>query len=194
MPERVPNIWNVWIFVFTLLVVWVSYNIGRWRSVQSDIQEDIAKIKTTLEHALTEDIGPLKKEIADIKGTLKAIRAWKNEILEIKTIIERELTEDIRPLKKEIADIKGTLKAIREWKTLVFEIKNIVERELTEDIRDLKKHITDFSGAILDQLTRGKEEKGLLKKFPDLAVIACSVAEFFPNNYFRSLCIIAKNL
>ena len=192
MPERaIPN---VWVLVFTLLVVWISYNVGKWKSAQSDIQEDIAKIKTILEHELTEDIGPLKKEIADIKGTLKAIRAWKNEILEIKTIIERELTEDIRPLKSELNEIKKILRAIREWKTVVVEIKNILQRELTEDIRDLKKHITDFSGAILDQLTRGKEEKGLLKKFPDLAAIACSVAEFFPNNYFRSMCIIAKTL
>ena len=185
---------NIWVLFISLLVLWVSYDIGRWRSVQSDIQEDIAKIKTILEHELTEDIGPLKKEIAGIKETLKAIRAWKNEIVEIKTIIERELTEDIRPLKREFDEIKRILRAIREWKTDVVEIKTILQRELTEDIRGLKKDITDFSGAILDQLTRGKEEKGLIKKFPDLATIACSVAELFPNKYFKSLCSIAKTL
>lgn len=189
-----PMVLNIWVFVISILVVWLSYDIAVRRSLQSDVQEDITKIKTILERELTEDIRPLKKEIADIKGTLKAIRAWKKEILEIKTIIERELTEDIRPLKREFVEIKKILRAIREWKTDVVEIKTILQRELTEDIRDLKKDITDFSGAILDQLTRGKEEKGLIRKFPDLVNIACSVAEYFPNNYFKTLCSIAKTL
>lgn len=171
---------NVWAIGISLLVGWLSYNI---RYAQRDIQENVANIKTILEHELTEDTGQLKKEISDIKGSIKAIRAWTNESLEILERVEGEFNE-----------IKKILGAIRTWKTDIVEMKTILEKELTDDIKDLKKTVTDFSGAVLDQLTRGKEQKALMK-FPDLVTLGCNVVDWgFKNTYFNSLCDIAKTL